>query len=1156
MLEQGLLSFTFSFCSIFFVLLFAGLDNAQAEYKVSEPVPVSVLITDRPNTFDEPGPYIPAQAVAPYCDRLNEQLRMNVCGMRELSEYTQDGLSDGVAFKEGVHGTFEIHHRRGGARCNRNAMFILRMEMYQQLAKLTTAVRVGQKTLSFSDMKQEYYHIRPGRAEYKLVSADPGLEIYVTAVAPAAVPFYGVFCEYRIVNTGTEAVEAELVTSIDAIAEVPDFEIADMHAGSHRRVVYHSPQENPMLNHHINPARRYLHSTDYSVIAGFAGGRADDDKMAAWKKVTVPGEGESVAYFAAVIDSPENDPDKVRETIKNYFDQNQNLPGQLREEMARQAYHTHYEIVTDGEKAYERVIDNPDELFAKCVEDCANGFYRDRPVVFRLPDQRLEGFANLAANDLMPGIVQPPGIVHDAKYVDIWNYIFCYRHVHAAADLGYEKYAGQYLKLLSAGQAESGWIKTIQANFFTPAHPTRFEASYINTLLHYYRWTGDKSSIEQLWPTMVGAIKFLDSTYDKNNDNIYSDFLNQWKSDFDDRTPNSTFQTALVHRACLDMAEMAEIIGRSDEQKHYLQKAKKIKQAGMRELSSDEMAMLCTSGPLGIKRYHPQSLEVEIPIWTEFVDEFQAAILADWYFANHEIRDENGGIWMYDNDWWPAVWSQHVPAPGDYLMVAWALMLTGSFDEGANILETLAGASARNNTPGFSYIFSPDGKIGGDDPGTVQGAWNRALVEGLFGVAPNVDKGFITLTPRFPDRWEQAAFERDKLNVSYEGQDGVKVYEVGTEPELLIKMRVPVRCPVTQVKINGQVAEYESVAGMRHCFVELSTPRGGGTVEVRTAARDWSVSADKQDVRPGETFTVSLTGVDDYEAIDSVGIFDVVKKQADRLTLRVKRKASGRATIFLKLRIGNVSLIQPVSVWTMERTAREYAKRTVTEPVPEGRTLVQLDLSSAYTDDIQTCFDHMWKYDSHALKRGMGYWSLPLFVLEEELPREIKVGDVPFLIGPMGPGESEKDNDLLMLANTEPHELPTTAMVKLNPARVEKIYLLSLNMNLPQKCYVPAVEVKLHYEDGTQDRQLLIPPINFDSYYQDFGINTAAYFLPSVPGHGQTMWYPAFHFDLSRQHLTATDIKCDAGKKLSAIEFKSIATETFLAIAGITLQTF
>ena len=106
----------------------------------------------------------------------------------------------------------------------------------------------------------------------------------------------------------------------------------------------------------------------------------------------------------------------------------------------------------------------------------------------------------------------------------------------------------------------------------------------------------------------------------------------------------------------------------------------------------------------------------------------------------------------------------------------------------------------------------------------------------------------------------------------------------------------------------------------------------------------------------------------------------------------------------------------------------------------------------------------------------------------------------------------------------------------------------------PRLTIGPAATVTVHYTDGTQGVTELTPPVNFDSYFQDFAVNTVALPLTTaVPAHGQKEWANYFHANPKQMHLTMTDIICDPARAVAAVTFRSVATETFLGIAGITL---
>lgn len=1131
----------------------AGVILAPSAFAKGE-VKATAELRTQPNTYG-PVRYIPAQARAADCERLPELLRRNVCGVGPLGADRMAPLENGMEFLAGQNGHYEIHYGRAGVQCRNNGQMLVRMEIHNGLKKIDHAVKVGQEIIPLSSFKQEAFRIRPGRAEYVFVHPGRKLRIRLEAVSPVAAGTYGVMCRFTAENLSGTAVKLALLSWMGEMNAVPEFGMSE-NENAEDFLVLDAGRENPMVGQGAAAAARFLHDTNYKMYAGFDGENATagykDASGVVGREVELAANSGAAVYLTVFLDSPGYDAEKIDAQVRSYFYRNAHLPADVREQLFQEAMDTFVHRVVKGDSRFMQYYREPGPVYEVSVRQWQQGCWRNQGVTFGFPDAKLQAVANMAANDWFPGIVQRPGLVHDAKYVDIWNYIFCYRHVHGASDIGLEKYALNYMRLLSCNQQPSGLIQSTMANFVTPAHPTKFDASYIDSLWHYYKWTGDVEAVRQLWPTVVNATRFIESSQDPDGDHLYRDLFNQWKSDFDDRTPSSSFQTAIVWRAYRDMAELGRVVGDEEKVAEFERKAQMIHETAMRELWSPEMVMLGPKDPLGILRLHPQSLEVEIPIWTGFVNSRQAEVLADWYFANLADIDEKGGIWMWDNDWWPAVWSQHVPAPGDYLMIGWAMFLTGRHEEGARILQTVAGGNFRNTSPGFSYIYGPDGTVGGDDPGTVQGAWTRSMVEGLFGVRPNVDEKRIYVRPRIPKDWGYAVFDRPGLKIDYRRDGETVTVDVRTNEDIVPIVELAADAPVRTLRVNEVDTDVTMEADLRWGIVSAELPAGGGEVRAELSPREWNIRT-PEECALNEVMNVTLKGVETYALEDPFGFFEVLEKQEKQLRLRLKKQGCGRATAFLHCTAGNLKWIEPVHVWTMARTAKAFQARTVIEPVEDAERFVPVDLTEVYNDDIQRCFAHQWKYDSHGQNATMGYWSLPLFRLTEELPERIQVGPAPFELGSMGPGEAEKANDLLMLANTTPYELPTGARIALPGRRLSRIYLLSLNMQLPQKSYIPAAVVDVHYDDGTVESTELIAPLNFDAYYQDFAVNTIAYPLATEPAYGQEQWYIAFYFDLTQHHLTATDIVCDPSKKVEAVDIRVISTEAFYGLAGMTL---
>jgi len=1129
--------------------------EGRAPGSATETISLPVRISYEPNR-PEKYSYVPSQNLAAFPDRLLEMwTRRGATGMSDLAPDVQEPTADGSRFLPGADGYFEIHHRRAGVRCLTKPVFKLRMELFYPLATVTLAVKEGETITSLEDFEVRRCEVQPGRMLYELVHSAQGLAINLTAVSPASVPAFGMIAKVTVKNLRPERREVVLVAAAAEGDEKPGEDKGTTSEESTFLKV-DCPQQ------HAQKRPPLMHDTDYDVLLGWeADASRVSNGLGVVTTVTLEPASEAGTHLTCVIDSPGYDQDEMHQRVRRFFDRNPNLPLLIRQRMTEEGVDIMCRIVVDGDKAFERIRTDSARVFEECCRAWDLGVYRDTPVSFDVPDSKLRSLLNLTANDLFPGLVQPPGVCHNTKYGDPWHYIFCYRHVHAASNLGLEPNAIDFLRMLSTNQKPNGWIRSVGRDFQGDGHPTSFDASYIDALYHYYKWTGDLESVRPLWPTVSRAIQFIEASLNPDDDSLYRDLIHQWKSDADSRGPSSSYQTALVRKAYADLSELASALGYPWQAEKYGNRARHIMEAAQKELWSPEMAMLGSKGPLGMLRLHPECLEVEIPIWTGLVDPWQAFALTDWYLHNISFRDERGGLWVKESDWWPLIWSQAMVADGDAVMIAWALLQTGHYDEGCRLLETIAGSGFRSPSPGMSYVVDSrgvyfHGDLGGKDPATAIGALGRAVVEGVFGVEPHLDRKHFVLRPRLAWNWDKASFSRKGLAIHWKRQDERQTLNVKTASDVSSTVRLSVRQPVRDVRVDGAAATFEMHPGIGRGEVEVELPAGGATIDLRCDPSPWKISAPPR-LEVGQIAEIRLSDVEAFDIDDRFRFFEVVGRDSNRITVRLKKAACGRATLFLNCRCGNLKWIHPVVFSTLPENAKAITPTTVLDPLPESARVATVDLSEAYTDDIQRCFEHYFYWDhgpqfyleAHKPEKLIRYWFQPTFKLTRPLPRRIEVGGIPFLLGPMGPGEDlERHNDLLMLANTPPRELPTTARFEVN-RRLASVYLLSLNMTVSMKSYVPAVDILVEYEDGERELTQLIAPLNFDTYGQNFGINTVAYPLDDIELH-----FPRRHAGWTHQ-FTMTNIICDPDKVAKSIEIRSIATETFFGLAGMTLAT-
>jgi len=1118
--------------------------------------------------------YIPSQIAPPSWIKLPglngltfQNWDSHLPGFGKVISDTQKPVPGGIELL-GPDVYYKLHYRRAGAWCNADGSFDLRMETYP-LVKIRLNLEINGTPIALSEFVRENFTVAAGKVNYRFVNKSKQIALNLELISPVSLPAYGMLGQVRIENLSTQSQIVNVIPSTEDLPKavapaVPQTSSIDPWL----TVATPLPEE---LRHFITGGMpfRFYFNHNCQVLIGWAGIEKYVYQQPGRWSVSLAGGSTSTAFLSTIIASPGVNEKAAREYYGAFFDRNLNVAPETRARLADDAYNTFAGIIAGGEQAMRSFMKTPAAIYEASKKGNASGGYRSEPVNFELPDKKLESYLNLMANDYFPGLYQPPGLVHNSKDGALqWQYIFAYRHVHAACNLNLEQAAVDYLRILATFQAENGWLRGLEVDFKSPGHFTRWDASAIDAFHHYYKWTGDLTAVKELFPAFEKALGWIETDLNPDGDNLYKDKINQWKSDADNRGPSSTYQTAIVRKAYSDMAEFAGLLGESEKQKRYATKAEAIFAQAQSELWSDEFGMLGPKCPLGMLRLHPQSLEVEIPICTGLVDDYQAVMLADWYLRNHSFTDPSGSLWMFDNDWWPIMWSQHFQSSGDYMMVARALMQTGRFGEGAKILSTVAASSYRTTTPAISYGFDSDGKQGTRggftvDAATGLGAMFRTSTEGLFGIRPEVDKGFIVVRPRIPESWDHASFSREGLSIDFKRLNQTQMVKVKTRNNLSTVIEIPVKASVQSVRLNGKEVVYKQIPTMRHSLVVVETSLGGGTLEVITKAVKPNVVAPEMAL-PGEIITLQISGFDSWTVEDRFGFFEIIKQDKKELKLKLKRAGAGQAGLFILGKTGKTAWTEPVTIATMLPRPEDAIKRTVLDPIPDGAKFTQLDLSKGFTDNINACFNHPFEsdadfntgagvYSDQSKIPGISFWTQPVFVLNGAIPEEVKVGEVPFKLGKMDSNRDSLQKNLILLANTAPREIATKATITLPQKKLYKIYLLSLNKLVPMKSYVPAAEVIIHYADGSTNKTRLVSPVNFDSYEQSHAVNTVSLPLPAIPGYS----YSESRWDLfgygKDTHLTMTDIICDPSKTAVSLEIRSIATETFMGVTGITL---
>jgi len=220
-------------------------------------------------------------------------------------------------------------------------------------------------------------------------------------------------------------------------------------------------------------------------------------------------------------------------------------------------------------------------------------------------------------------------------------------------------------------------------------------------------------------------------------------------------------------------------------------------------------------------------------------------------------------------------------------------------------------------------------------------------------------------------------------------------------------------------------------------------------------------------------------------------------------------------------------------------------------PVPKSR-LVLVDLSKSCNVTLEKLMATPFVFDyADGPQPLVSWWGNPAITMPPS-PRVVETAEgLLFLTsGQPRPGLGKQPNHLLALSSWRPHPFPAAAVVSIG-MKCRRVYLLLQSYVHPMKNYIPNGEVVLHYSDGRQSLESLVPPFNLDCYFQHFSLKGTPVPLGQLDA-WPIGWSP-IQQNASSAHADALEIACDPDQLLESVELRATCSEGVLGLAGMTL---
>ncbi len=366
---------------------------------------------------------------------------------------------------------------------------------------------------------------------------------------------------------------------------------------------------------------------------------------------------------------------------------------------------------------------------------------------------------------------------------------------------------------------------------------------YIDTLLRHVLWTGDLDLVRQLWPVIERHLawerRLLRRPFGPDGLPLYEAYAAIWASDdLQYHGGGVTHTSAYNHYHNRMIARLAELIGEDPEP--YEREAGLIAQAMRRELWLPQCGWFGEwKDLLGLQQVHPSAalwtfyhtMDSEVP--TPF-EAWQMSRFVDTQIAHIPVREDC--FTLPTTSWMPYTWSTNNVVMAEVAHTALAYWKAGRTDEAFKafkgcVLDSMYQGRCPGNL-GMTTFFDAARGEAQRDFGDAVGIVSRAVVEGLFGVQPDLLAGQLTVQPGLPADWDRAKIAHPDFNFAFDRAGLTETYVIESKFARALSLRLVVpawRDGVARVTVNGEPVSWQSVEEA------VGTPRI--EIEAEAAAR-------------------------------------------------------------------------------------------------------------------------------------------------------------------------------------------------------------------------------------------------------------------------------------------------------------------------------
>ncbi len=347
---------------------------------------------------------------------------------------------------------------------------------------------------------------------------------------------------------------------------------------------------------------------------------------------------------------------------------------------------------------------------------------------------------------------------------------------------------------------------------------------YIDMLLRHLLWTGDLDLTQQLWSVIERHLawerRLFRRPFGPDGLPLYEAYAAIWASD-DLQYNGGGVTHASAYNYCHNktVARLARLLGKDPAP--YEQEADLILKAMRRELWLPDRGWFGEwKDLLGLQRVHPSAalwtlyhtMDSEVP--TPF-EAWQMTRFVDTQIAHVPVLGDC--FTLPTTSWMPYTWSTNNVVMAEVAHTSLAYWQAGRGDEAFRmfkgcILDSMYQGLCPGNLGMTTYFDAARGEAQRDF-GDAVGIVSRAVVEGLFGIHPDVLAGRLSVCPGFPADWNHARIQHPDFNFAFRRVGSTETYAI--EPKfarpMSLRLVVPALCDNAVATVNGEPVAWQLV---------------------------------------------------------------------------------------------------------------------------------------------------------------------------------------------------------------------------------------------------------------------------------------------------------------------------------------------------------